>query len=126
MLLEIARRLPAKILLRLLRSHRVSLVMSAFSRIWNLLNKRFISTKFVEQDAHDFTILFLVAFIADVIDLAGLSLMKRRIDPFAMIEHMDPFPHLRAFAIKRNLLTIQQPHDEEGNELFGILPRTVV
>lgn len=63
---------------------------------------------------------------ADVVGLARLAILQRRLDTAAMVLDVEPVPHVHAIAVDRQRLARKRVEDEQRDEFFRVMVRPVV
>ena len=63
---------------------------------------------------------------ADIVRLGNLSVMENHVDSAGMVFHEEPVAHILALAVNRKRFLVADIVDEQRNQLFGELVRTVV
>ena len=79
----------------------------------------------LDDDLDDVDILPFVE-AADVVGFGDLAVMENHVDSAGMVFHEEPVAHVFALAVNRERLLVADVVDEQRNQLFGELVRTVV
>ena len=79
----------------------------------------------LDDDLDDIDILPFVE-TADVVRLGNLSVMENHVDGAGMVFHEEPVAHVLALAVDRKRFLVADVVDEQRNQFFGELVRTVV
>ena len=82
----------------------------------------------VDSFDHDLDDVDVLPFVeaADVVRLGNLPVMENHVDSAGMVFHEEPVAHVLALAVNRKRLLMADVVNEERNQLFGELVRTVV
>ena len=77
---------------------------------------------------HDLDDIDILPFVeaADIVRLGNLPVMENHVDGAGVVFHEEPVTHVLALAVNRQRLLVTDVVDEERDELFGELVRTVV
>ena len=79
----------------------------------------------LDDDLDDVNVLPFVES-ADVVRLGNLPVMENHVNSAGVVFHEEPVAHVFALAVNRERLLVADVVDEERNQLFGELVRTVV
>src|SRR6266704_4269088 len=69
---------------------------------------------------------FHLVAAADIVNLAVLALAERQVDGRAVVENVEPVPHVLPVAVERQGLVFDRIGDEERDDLFRVLVRAEV
>ncbi len=79
----------------------------------------------LDDDLDDVDVLPFVE-AADVVGFGNFAVVKNHVDGAGMVFHKEPVAHVLALAINRKRFLVADVVDEQRNQLFGELVRTVV
>ena len=129
--LELEAWFPAQLLLELGRVDRVAgIVAQAVCDIGDEVHV--FAFRAAEEPVnrldHDLDDVDILPFVetADVVRLSDLPVMENHVDGAGVVFHKEPVAHVLALAVNRQRLLVADVVDEERNQLFGELVRTVV
>jgi hypothetical protein len=130
-LLELMGRCPAEFTLDFGSVDRITAVMAGpvfdegneFARMTTGLWREFINS--VADQFHDTDVRPFVV-TADVVGLAVVAACEQEPERFAMVAHVEPVADVHAIAIDGDGFAGEDTLDDDGDELFGKLKRTVV
>ena len=129
--LELQGRLPAQFLLELGGINGIAgIVTQAVRDIGDQVHVLAFGTakQLIDCLNHDLDDVDVLPFVeaADVVGFGNFAVMENHVDGASMVFHEEPVANVLALAVNRQRLLVADIVDEEGNQFFGELVRTVV
>ena len=129
--LELQRRFPAQFLLELGGVDGIAgIVAQAVRHVGDEVHVLAFGTaeKPINGLNHDLDDVDVLPFVesADVVGFGNFAVMENHVDSAGVVFHEEPVAHVFALAVNRERLLVTNVIDEQRNQLFGELVRTVI
>ena len=85
--------------------------------VWHSLDQRLRAVDACKDATREIDVLYLVT-ASDVVHLPRVAFVEQEVNRSAMVEHVQPVPHVLSVAIERERLIVECIGNEEWNDLL--------